>query len=404
MSLGTGGARRLCSATSTARGAEPSFQGTPRRLIPDPEFHHRAHRGHRDRKERVPDPGPNFSFLPIRFCELCPLCGEIRNRLAFLVLLLATATACSDDKSYVVVLVSSSPPIANVAQLRVKMTSGSWSEQLLYPDTPRAATALLQLDSVKPVTFSVSLRTSFKDDVALEVQPLDTGGAALGAGISSPQPLNLGQVTYATVLVSPPCDPMAPATICDAGKTCALVCDLYSQPQMLCHAAGQGNPGDPCADTTDCALGSECFDFTTPTCPAQPVKTCRKFCNNAADCGLGSFCMTGVSCGQTSTSLHLCSRPCDPTGDATGGCAAGLLCFIYSGEITDCACLDQSRVGAVGVSCATDADCQPGLMCVDRGGQRNCQTICQLSSPSCPTGKTCTRLTNPDYQVFGACL
>jgi hypothetical protein len=321
-------------------------------------------------------------------------------------LLLALAAACSDDKSYVVVLVSSRPAIANVAQLRVKVTSGSLSEQLLYPDTPRTATALLQLDSAKPVTFSVSLRASFTDDVVLEVQPLDTAGASLGAGISGPQRLNLGQVTYVTVIVSPPCDAMAPAAICEAGQTCALVCDSDFQPETLCYAAGAGNPGDACADTTDCAIGSECFDFTTPTCPApaQAVKTCRKFCNGTADCGPGSFCLTGVSCGQTSTSLHLCSRPCDPTGDATGGCAAGLLCFIYSGEITDCACLDQSRVGAVGVACATDADCQPGLMCVDRGGQRNCQTICQLSSPSCPTGKTCTRLTNPDYQVFGACL
>jgi len=323
-----------------------------------------------------------------------------------LVLLLALAAACSEDKSFVVVLVSSSPPIASVAQLRVKVTDGQLSEQLFYPETPRAATALLQLNDTTPVTFSVSLRTTFKDDVVLEVQPLDTEGTSLGAGTSGPQRLNLGQVTYVTVFVAPPCDPMAPAAICEAGKTCALVCDSDSRPEMLCYSAGPGNPGDPCTDTTGCAIGSECFDFTTPTCPvpAQPVKTCRKFCNNTADCGAGSFCMTGVSCGQTSTSLHLCSRPCNPTGDATAGCAAGLFCFIYSGEITDCACRDQSRAGAVGGSCATDADCQPGLMCVDRGSQKSCQTICQLNSSSCPAGTTCTRLTNPDYQVFGACL
>ncbi|HJX54247.1 MAG TPA: hypothetical protein VJ801_15885 [Polyangia bacterium] len=320
-------------------------------------------------------------------------------------LLLALAAACSEDKSFVVVSVFSSVhSIANVAQLRVKVTDGQYNQQLLYPDKPRAATALLQLNDTTPVTFSVSLRTMFKDDVTLDVEPLDATQASLGRGTGGPYPLRVGQVTYATVYVSPACDPMAPTEICGAGKTCALVCDQNSQPEMLCFPAGPMNPGDPCTYTTDCLPGSECFEFNAPTCVtvAQPVKTCRQFCNIDSDCGAGS-CNSSVSCKTTSTSLHLCSRPCDPTGDATGGCAAGLLCFIYTGEVTDCACLDRSRVGAVGVSCTTDENCQPGLMCVDRGGSKSCQTICQLSSPKCATG-TCTRLTNPDYQVFGACL
>ena len=325
------------------------------------------------------------------------------TRTAVVFLLSALAAACSDAKSFVVVSVFSSVhPIANVAQLRVTVTDGQYNQQLLYPETPRPATALLQLDPTMPVTFSVSLRPMFKADVTFDVEALDTAGVPLGEGTSGPQPLNVGQVTYATVYVTPPCDAMAPVEICGAGKTCALVCDQDSRPEMLCFSAGQVNPGDPCTDITDCLPGSECFEFKACSTAAQPRKTCRQFCNVDSDCGAGS-CNTSVSCNTTSTSLRLCSRPCYPTGDATGGCAAGLFCFIYTGEITDCACLDQSRVGAVGVSCATDENCQPGLMCVDRGGSKSCRTICQLSNPTCPTG-TCTRLTNPNYQVFGACL
>ena len=342
-----------------------------------------------------------------RLCRRRTIAGGVGNPprvpiiepAAFPVLLLALATACSDNTSFVVVSVFSSVhPIANVAQLRVTVTDGQYNQQLLYPETPRATTALLQLNDTRPVTFSVSLRTTFKADVTLDVEPLDTTQASLGRGTGGPYALNLGQVTYVTVDVNPACDPMAPAATC----TCALVCDQNST-ETLCYSPGQVNPGDSCTDITDCVPGSACFEFSACSTAAQPLKTCRKFCNTDSDCGNGS-CNTSVSCSSTSTSFHLCSRPCDPTGDATGGCADGLLCFIYTDEITDCACLDQSRVGAVGVSCATDEDCQPGLMCVDRGGSQSCRTICRVSSPNCPTGTTCTRLTNPDYQVFGACL
>lgn len=336
--------------------------------------------------------------------------GAQPTRIALVVMLFALGVACSDDKSFVVVSVYSSlRSIDDVAQFRVNVTDGPNSEQILYPEKPLDPTAVLRLDPntpiAKPVTFSVTFSSKFNADVTIDVEALDPNQVSLGTGTSAPVALSTGQVSYAYVYVNQSCDPRAPAS-CGNGYTCALVCDQNSQPKSLCFSAGTANPGESCTDTTDCVPGSACFEFNACSTAAQPRKTCRQFCNVDSDCGVGarSFCNTGVSCDQTSTSFRLCSRPCDPTGDATVGCAAGLLCFIYSGEITDCACLDQSRVGTVGVSCAADENCQPGLMCVDRSGAKSCQAICRLDVSSCAAGKTCTQLTNPDYQVYGACL
>lgn len=260
------------------------------------------------------------------------------NSRALAALLLALAASCSEDKSFVVVSVLSPiHPIANVAQLRVKVTDGQYSEQLLYPETPRAATALLRLDPTTPVTFSVSFRAVFKDDVTFDVEALDGAPtpAPLGSGTSAAQSLTVGQVTSVRVDVAPTCDPVAPAT-CGANYTCALVCDQDSRQETLCYSAGQKEPGEACTDITDCVPGSACFEYTSCSTATQPVKTCRQFCNSDLDCGALSFCNTSVSCDNTSASLRICSRPCTPTA----GCAVGLGCFTYAGGITDCACPD----------------------------------------------------------------
>ena len=255
---------------------------------------------------------------------------------ALTILLLALAAACSEDKSFVVVSVLSPiHPIANVAQLRVKVTDGQHSEQLLYPETPLAPTALLRLDPTTPVTFSVSFRAVFKDDVTFDVEALDGAPtpAPLGRGTSAAQPLRVGQVTSARVELAPTCDPVAPAS-CGANYTCALVCDQDSRPETLCYSAGNKEPGESCTDITECAPGSACFEYKACSTAASPVKTCRRFCNTDTDCGTGSFCNTSVSCDTTSASLRICSRPCSPSA----GCAPGLGCFTYAAGITDCAC------------------------------------------------------------------
>lgn len=323
-----------------------------------------------------------------------------------LLLSLATiAAACSDERSMVVVSVlSSGGPIARVAQLRVQATngqSGEYHQELFYPEKPKSEDALLELNQT-PVTFSMSFRPIFKGTVTFEVEALDPAKNVLASGRSSPEQLNVGQVTYSTVKVSPACDPMQPVATCGSGQNCAFVCDSNKQAKTVCVSSHLTKPGEVCSDLADCVPGSECFEFT---CLGTSIKTCRQFCTSDADCGTGATCSLSISCSASSSQARICSRPCDPTGNATGGCVPGLRCFVYSGEVTDCACSPSTRTGTVGQVCTSDDGCMPGLTCVDRGGQKSCRPLCVLTATAgCPTGTTCTALSSPVYKVYGACL
>ena len=321
-------------------------------------------------------------------------------------LLFATlSVACSDGKSIVVVSVlTDAQPIANVAQLRVRATTGQmgeYSQEVLYPEKPRAENELLEINSTKPVTFSMTFRSMFKGTVTFQVEALDVTQTVLASGESSSEPLSEGQITYATVTVRAPCDPLSPAIVCGNGRNCALICDSQDRAKLVCVAPGLKNPGDLCNDLSDCVPGAECFQFA---CAGTSVKTCRQFCNTDADCGAGSVCNLDISCPASATRARVCTRACNPTGEATQGCVPGLRCFVYAGEITDCACSPASRISGVGQPCTEEDDCLPGLTCVDQAGQKTCRALCMLVSPLCPSGTTCTPLSSPVYRVYGACL
>jgi hypothetical protein len=107
------------------------------------------------------------------------------------------------------------------------------------------------------------------------------------------------------------------------------------------------------------------------------------------------------------TTYKTCTFACDPRGDATAGCPAGLHCFLLhraaGGDGPDCGCREPSRTGTDGTTCTSSANCQPGFVCNESNGALACRRICLVTSPTPECGdQTCTPVsTNP---TFGVCL
>jgi hypothetical protein len=344
----------------------------------------------------------------------------------------AIAGGCASDKSFALVAVTSADePFNDVAQLVVDLRNGPHRDLLMYP---RMRTAMVRFDKETALTFSAGFRTSHSGDLEVRVTPLDRNGTVLGYGSGTAQIIT-GDVTRVAVSVSrnarppvepdggvgadgpdgggggdrpdarlpdtgPPCEPTAPTTTCTGNQTCAVVCS-GATPLTTCTMSGPKMPGELCTRTEECVPGSQCFSMTCGMGPQIP-KSCLKFCKTDADCG-GGRCRTDVPCGTGSTGHRLCTIACDPTGAATGGCAAGLNCFLYSGEVPDCDCRGTTRTGMVGSSCQDSSTCGPGLVCVDRQGARTCRPLCRLVDRMCPAGMVCGMLENPTFSTYGEC-
>jgi hypothetical protein len=338
-------------------------------------------------------------------------------------LALAPLAGCASERSYAHVTVRAEEgEFTDVGQLIVYVSNGACPQQpgglpcnrdtLYYPQaTP------YKLSKTETVDFSVSLKTSYTGLLTVGVEPRTTGGRPLGYGEAS-KTIDPGHVIRLDVAVVrnalPPepagdggvapagdgggasaCDPTL-ATSCGAGRTCSVGC-RQSTGAALCTAAGAGNPGDTCRDDADCAPGSQCFPF-----PCGRV--CMKFCKADTDCGEGR-CRTDVPCGGQPTGFKVCSKACDPRPGGTQSCGGGLTCLIFPGEIASCDCGGNRRTGGDGAACTDARDCQPGLMCVGMGSASLvCRPICRLDLMDCAAGRTCTKVTSPDYKIWGACL
>jgi hypothetical protein len=342
---------------------------------------------------------------------------------------LAAALGCSSPQSYVMLLLeSSAAPITGVEQVQVIVSKAGQTKPLTYsahdlvivPDAGLNATG----------TLSVGFSGDETGDVQFDVTALAASGCAVGKGAAIVT-IKKGATVEGTVLLAPvmtcPADGGAPdggtgktfpgcapaRPVCSGNQTCQINCTSMIN---ACTTAGTGAPWASCQTNADCAIGSQCFDYSSLGCN---TKICLRFCDNDADCrsttdggpGPGSFCRDPVSCGGVATAYHTCSASCDPTRAAAtaglNGCPTGLACLLPGGmDQVACGCPEPTRIKTEGTACGSQRECAPGLIC-----EQTCRAICRCNlsngactaANDCPTaGTTCTPL--PDEMLFGVCL
>lgn len=358
----------------------------------------------------------------------------MRSGRSCVVALLALATCatagCGEEKSYAVVTVrTTTGEIRSIAQFRAYLFNNGRMDLLYYP---HSTTGDFRITAEESMDFSVSFAGDRTGDLTIGVQAIDRNGVNLGYGqnnkaidprhvISLGVSLEPGRPTpvFGADGGTPPpppdggaadgppddgqlphtgCEPANPAAMCTARQTCLFQCGSTGMNSAgTCTAAGAGKDGDPCFMTADCEPGTQCLELL-----ACGAKVCQRYCRTNADCPSGT-CTNRVSCMGKPTQYSTCALDCDPRGDGTSICKAGLRCLLFTGEITRCDCA-TTRTKAEGEACDNLTSCQPGLICIGAPNQV-CRKICKLSEPTtCAAGEMCQQLLNPRYETWGACL
>jgi hypothetical protein len=338
--------------------------------------------------------------------------------LALVAVALAAAAGCSSDRSYAHVTVRTmSGELTDVAQLIVYVNNdGTNCDTLYYPKAPaaRAPDGPFRLAPDQPLDFSVSFKTFYQGSLRIGVDARNVNMDPIAYGEVT-KPIDPGHVVKMDIALvihalSPPivnkclgsnalvCTATDVAS-CGAGQSCHVTC-AEDRGVSLCRAAGSRKAGERCSQGAgECEPGTQCFEYP---CGSPRTAVCLKFCKEDGECG-GGACAK-VECRGKQTEFGTCSLGCDPRPSATDGCPAGLGCFIFAGEKARCDCEDASRQGENGAVCKDARDCKRGFLCVASMNAKQCRPVCRLDDGLCPSGGTCTKLMDPDYKVWGACL
>lgn len=333
------------------------------------------------------------------------------------------APSCAHDSYLIVRMKAAAGTLSGVTQVTVTVTDHVHQTPMATRIFSVTADAGLGIDATLGKTFSLSFTPDRSASVDVTVTAF-AGGSCTATGMQSAVPINKGGVANTTVTLLPTtacptgdggapdgnvtfmgCDP-AMAGSCPGGQTCFVDC---VNKVGVCVGGGTRRAGEACDSNSDCTPGTQCFNFDC----GSNKKYCLKFCNGDADCAgstavaATSLCSDPVVC-PPQTTYKTCGFVCDPRGNGTTGCPAGLTCFLFKSptggqDAPACACGATSRIGVDGAKCIVAEDCAPGFLCDQMAGGTFCRRICQMATPGdCPGSQTCNALAN--NSTFGVCL
>lgn len=177
-----------------------------------------------------------------------------------------------------------------------------------------------------------------------------------------------------------------PQSGCPMGQRCNSKDGMTT----LCQPVGTVPRGQRCnLQSDDCEAGKTCAD------EGGGIGQCRPFCNGDADCGPLSYCDDSLPGGK----YKLCTTPCTATYPGTKDCLAGLGCFVYKEEHTDCL---KPGTRDVNQSCTKHTDCKSGMLCLASACHRTCR---RGDRTVCLTGEKCWDVVSGAYNwtFYGVC-
>lgn len=190
---------------------------------------------------------------------------------------------------------------------------------------------------------------------------------------------------------------------CPSGERCVLKGVTVQSMMFMTGACVQDNGtkavGEECTfsgSVDNCKGSGHCTTWDAETAGKYH---CRTLCTDGSQCGPKEGCREINGSFPPTPRSGVCVTKCDPLGQVTE-CPSNNVCHLAYDISWDSLgvtqlqgfCVRGAGYSKAGVACTHNGDRDQGLDCqTDSSGSKVCVPYCKLSSPSCPTGKVCTK-------------